>query len=181
MCSVRDGGERPAPVSIKKDIYHMQWSGLKDAQTFDRGTYFKPGAFTLKVLNCLTKQTQKSGEGFIVEFEVMETSDPVNHAVGSKGSWFQSLKNQQVAFGAVKEFLAAVYGYDLRGPGKALFEAQMVPQIEAYAAAASDGRNNLAGRLVRLQTEQVMTLKNTPFTRHTWSPAPRAAAGGAAV
>ncbi len=149
----------------------MLWSGLKDAQTFDRGTYLNPGNYTLKVVNCLTKQTQKSGEGFIVEFEILESSDPVNHAVGTKASWFQSLKNVQVAFGAVKEFLAAVYGYQLgTAPGKAKFEAEMGPQIEAYAAAASDGRNNLAGQIVKVQTQMVKTQKQTDFTRHTWSP-----------
>ncbi len=148
----------------------MLWSGLKDAQTFDRGTYLKPGAYTLKIVNCLTKQTQKSGEGFIVEFEVLESSCP-DHPVGSKASWFQSLKNVQVAFGAIKEFLAAVYGYPLNtAPGKAKFEAEMSPNIEAYAAAASDGRNHLAGQIVKVQTEQVKTQKQTDFTRHTWIP-----------
>lgn len=147
----------------------MLWSGLKDAQTFDRGTFFKPGAYTLKIVNCLTKQTVKSGEGFIVEFEIMETSDPVNHPVGSKASWFQKLANVPVAFGAIKEFLAAVYGFDLRTQ-KAQFDAQMGPQIEAYAAAASDGRNNLAGQIVKVQTEQVKTQKGGDFTRHAWTP-----------
>ncbi len=83
----------------------MLWSGLKDAQTFDRGTFFQPGSYTLKIVNCLTKQTQKSGEAWIVEFEVLESSNPTAHAVGSKGSWFQKLSNVQVAFGAIKEFV----------------------------------------------------------------------------
>lgn len=149
----------------------MLWSGLKDAQTFDRGTYLNPGDYTLKIVNCLTKQTQKSGEGFIVEFEVLETSDPVHHAVGSKATWFQGLKNVQVSLGAIKEFLAAVFGYPLnQAPYKARFEAEMGPQLEAIAAAASDGRNYLAGQIVKVKTEQVKTQKQTDFTRHTWSP-----------
>jgi hypothetical protein len=147
----------------------MLWAGLKDAQTFDRGTFLKPGSYTLKITNCLTKNTVKSGEAFIVEFEVLETTDPVNHAVGTKASWFQKLANVPVAFGAIKEFLAAVYGYDLRTM-KARFEAEMGPQIEAYAAAASDGRNFLAGQIVKVQTEQTKTQKQVDFTRHNWTP-----------
>ncbi len=149
----------------------MLWAGLKDAQTFDRGTFFKPGSYTLKIVNCLTKQTVKSGEGFIVEFEVLETTDPTNHPVGSKASWFQKMANVPVAFGAIKEFLAAVYGYPLSQPVyKARFETEMGPQLEAYAAAASDGRNHLAGQIVKVQTEQTKTQRGGDFTRHMWSP-----------
>ena len=148
----------------------MLWSGLKDAQTFDRGTYLNPGDYTLKIVNCLTKQTQKSGEGFIVEFEVLESTNPL-HAVGSKCTWFQGLKNVQVSLGAIKEFLAAVYGYPLNRPEyKARFEAEMNPQLEAIAAAASDGRNILAGQIVKVNTTMVTTQQNKPFTRHTWTP-----------
>ncbi len=147
----------------------MLWSGLKDAQTFERGTFLKPGAYTLKIVNGLTKTTIKSGEAFIMEFEVLESSDLVNHPIGSKASWFQKLANVPVAFGAIKEFIAAVYGYDLRTM-KAQFEAQICPQIEAYAAAATDGRNYLAGQIVKCQTEQTKTQKQMDFTRHVWSP-----------
>ena len=147
----------------------MLWAGLKDAQTFERGTFLKPGSYTLRIVNGLTKNTIKSGEAFIIEFEVLETTDPVNHPVSSKCSWFQKLSNVPVAFGAIKEFLAAVYGYDLRTM-KPRFDAEMGPQIEAIAAAATDGRNFLAGQIVKVQTEQTKTQKQQDFTRHTWSP-----------
>lgn len=150
------------------------WDGLDTAQTYDRGTFLKPGRYTLKIKNCIDKMTVKSGQAFIVEFEVVETSDPANHPVGSTCSWFQKMSNRQVALGAVKEFMAAVYGYPLGDPNyKARFEREVAPQLVAIATAATTS-NSLAGQVVKVETSMVTTQpkpgqpQGSPFTRHNW-------------
>lgn len=140
---------------------------LASAQVYDKGTYFKPGMYDLKVIKAVEKESQSSGPISIVEFEIVKTSDPVNHPVGSKATWIQKLTDKKVALGALKEFIYAVLGKDPRNPQDT---AAVEPKINAYADAMYD-ENALAGLSVHLQTSQTKTKKGMDFTRHAFSPA----------
>lgn len=145
------------------------WDGLDKAQTFEKGTFLKPGVYTLRIKTCLDKMTRKSGQAYIVEFEVLASSNS-EHPVGTSVTWFQKMADRDVAFGAIKEFLAAVYQKDLRQKTeKEDFERTIAPSLPAIAD-ASTKTNSLAGQVVNVEVTQIKTQKNLDFSRHAWSP-----------
>lgn len=155
--------------------------GLAQGQVFERGTYLtaNPGgsAYDLEIVKCIGKKARKAGESFIVEFRVLSARDlapqdfgpgaaQVRNPVGSKATWFQKLSDADIAFGAIKEFLYAVGGFDdIRAAS-----AAMDSTIEQTADAAVSTANILAGRKVHVETQMVKTQAGKDFTRHTWSP-----------
>jgi len=147
----------------------FQGSGLKNAKTFERGAYLGVGAYQLQigkfVLRAGEKATRKSGDALIVEFEVKRTSNPA-HPVGSKATWYQSLKDKDVAYGAIKEFLYAVL--------KAETKEQQALVDETIEKVLDDAIDNgkLNGFVVDVQTSMKKTAgRGLDFTVHAWSPA----------
>ena len=150
----------------------IDWSQLGQAPIFERGNYFNPGRYKLRLLRCLSKQTQKSGIGFISEFEVLESDNPA-HPIGSKGTYFVKMAQQQQAFSNVKEMLAAILGFDVTNREHlAQFEREVSPQLgNIMTALESQGTAVLQGReTVSVECRIKMTQRNTEFTLHTWSP-----------
>jgi hypothetical protein len=145
------------------------WDGLKDAQVFEKGNFFGVGVFDLEVGRCLTKQTIKSGLGFIVEFDVLTSTNPA-HKTGSKGTWFQKMENQMVAFSAIKEFIIALHGFDPKLDA-ARIEQDLAPHISALMDHGTGPANGFAGKRIRLETFMTKTKsRGTDFTVHRWSP-----------
>lgn len=146
------------------------FDGLKDAPIFEQGNYFGVGIYDVRVVRCLVKQTYRSGLGFIAELEVLSSNNPA-HAVGSKGSWFQGIsKNQATAFGAIKEFVAALYGFDAKADAQRI-KTELEPHIEALMNEAVGPNNTFAGRPVHLETFMKKTReKGLDFTVHRWTP-----------
>lgn len=146
------------------------FDGLKDAQIFEQGNYFGVGIYDVRVIRCIVKQTYRSGLGFIAELEVLSSNNPA-HAVGSKGTWFQSLtKNQATAFSAIKEFVAALYGFDIKADAQRI-KLELEPHIEALMNEAVGPNNTFAGRCVHLETYVKKTReKGLDFTVHRWTP-----------
>ena len=145
-------------------------SGLKDAKMFERGAYLGVGKFQLEITKVLTKDTRKSGNGFIVEFTVVQTSDEKNHPVGSKATWFQSLLDKDVAWGAIKEWAYAVMGFKNTKEDTDRAKKELDPVIEDLCDEAID-KGALNGKRVNVETHMKKTGKDKDFTVHTWSPA----------
>lgn len=167
------------------------FGNLKDAKMFEKGTPIKctpvkdaSGAITgyrnenlvLEITKTLVKKTQTKGFAFIAEFIVVESSNELN-PVGSSCSWYQNLTDENVSGGAMKEFLGAVYGYDLKSKAhKDAFVKDFEPHIERYADdAADESKNPLKGKRLRCEAIMVKTKKNSDFTRMNWAPMQRAA------
>lgn len=149
------------------------FKGLRNASVFERGVYLKAGGdYLLEIEKCLVKETRKSGYGFIVELKVLESKGPDVNPVGSKATWFQSLRDKNVAFGAIKEFMYAVLGLDLANAAdKKMIEETIDPQIEQMMEEAIEG-GKFNGLQVRVQTSSKLTAaKQVNFTVHTWRPA----------
>lgn len=148
------------------------WDGLDKAQTFERGVFLKPGIYDLKIKRCLDKTTRKSGQAFIVEFEVLATNNPSVHQVGQTVSWFQKMADRDVAFGAITEFLAAVCQCDLRVKEDTdRFNATYKPQTPGIMKAAVDEKvNYLKDKPVRVQVSLTKTQKGFDFSKHDYSP-----------
>jgi hypothetical protein len=146
------------------------FAGLKDAPIFTQGNYLDVGIYDVRIIRCLVKQTQRSGIGFIAELEILTSTNP-KHSPGTTASWFQGLtKNQATAFGAIKEFVVALYGLDPKADGERI-KAEVEPNIEAIMNAAVGVQNILAGRCVHLETFTKKTReKGLDFTVHRWTP-----------
>lgn len=150
------------------------FSGLRNASVFERGVFLQPGTYQLLINKCIVKETRKSGDGYIVEMTVQKSSNPA-HPEGSKASWFQALRDKDVAFGALKEFIYATLGY--RWPDdKETILAKVDPVIEELIDSSlpteQGGENSFAGKSVCVQTFLKKTAgKGLDFTVHRWSPA----------
>jgi hypothetical protein len=150
----------------------IDWSQIAQAPIFERGNYFSPGRYKLHLLRCLSKQTQKSGVAFITEFEVLESDNPA-HPIGSKGTYFVKMVQQQQAFSNIKEMVAAVLGFDISNPEHMQqIEQQLNPQLPALMTALEvQGVAVLGGReTVSVECRVIMTKMNKEFTLHVWSP-----------
>lgn len=150
----------------------IDWSQIGTAPIFERGNYFNPGRYKLRLLRCLSKQTQKSGMAFIAEFEVLESDNPA-HPIGSKGTYFVKMANQQQAFSNVLEMMAAILGFDISNPEHInQINAQLRPQLAGLMTALeTQGTAVLGGReVVSVECRIILTKSNTEFTLHVWAP-----------
>ncbi len=167
------------------------FDGIGEAEIFERGKYFPPGfRGVLEVKRTIAKETVKSGIGFIVEFEVIEVARPgtgynagdehndkiVKHelapvVVGEKRTWFQGMNDKTVAFPSIKEWAAAVAGYN-PGTDKDAIEAEVAPELSKELGVATDNPadNDFCGQYVCVETSHKLTKKKNDFTVHVWTP-----------
>lgn len=146
------------------------FEGLRNAPVFERGAFLGVGVYDLTIERCLVKATRKSGDAFIVEFNITKSEGPGANPVGSKASWFQKLADKNIAFGAIKEFLYAALGYDY-AKDKEKIAAEVDPKIEELMSeAVAPEKNALKGVRVRCQVNMKKTQKGADFSMHTWSP-----------
>ena len=147
------------------------FEGIEDAEIFERGKYLAGGfRGVLECQRTIAKETIKSGLGFIVEFNVIETNMPDAHPIGSRCTWFQKMSDKTVAWPAIKVWAAAMSGYGAHQ--KEEIEREVSPALKGLlnAATSSPADNDLVGIRVCVETEQVKTKNDKDFTRHTWAP-----------
>lgn len=150
------------------------FKGLRDAKVFERGVFLSEGGYRLRVLKCLLKHTRKSGDAYIVEFEVVKSSNE-KHPVGSKATWFQKMTDPDVAFGALKLFMYAMLGFEYP-KDKDLLVAEIDPKLEELMAETCveiDGRKvrehgTLDGKLIDVTVALKDTTAGKKFSNHVW-------------
>lgn len=153
----------------------FDWSQIGTAPIFERGNYFNPGRYKLRLLRCLSKETQKSGTAFIAEFEVLESDNPA-HPIGSKGTYFVKMGSQQdkqIGFSNILEMMAAILGFDITNREHVTqIDQQLRPQLAGLMTALeTQGTAVLSGReTVSVECRIKLTKRNTEFTLHTWVP-----------
>lgn len=149
----------------------FDFSGVENAQIFERGNFLPPGGkYRLRVMRTIVKKTRKSGDAFIAEFEVIE-SDLDEVKVGSRYSWFQKLVDTDVAFPAIKEFIATLLGFDVRDKeGMKEFNGKVKSVLqEASEEYSKEEDHPLHGLEILCETYQKETKQGKDFTVHSWS------------
>lgn len=147
------------------------FAGMRDAKMYDKGVPLTPGTYALEVTKCLYKNTRK-GPAFIVEFNVLATTNDAEHPKASKRSWFQKMTDLDVAHGSLKQFAAAIYGFD-PGTQKDQIERELSPKVEKLMLDACDESLNIfKGKKVLVECVMTKTKDGGPFTRHIWTPCP---------
>ena len=161
------------------------FAGLRDAKTFDRGTYLKAGTYEVRIKRALFKKTRANGDAFIVEFVVEKSeyearkkaaiaafgAQPFDMAAlektlpnqqGSTATWYQSLKDIDIGFGALKSFAASILGQKPEDP-------EFIDAVEGFMnSVVNEGVIN--GFLIPVEVITVKTKKDTDFSLHKWGP-----------
>jgi len=145
------------------------FDGMATAKTFAQPNYLKPGLYDLRIVRCLVLDTQRSGVGFIVELEVLSSTHS-DHPVGSTASWFQGMsKNHATAEGAIKEFVCALMGIELKDETR--IQNEINPNIIGWLEAAIGPQNIFRGRCIHVETFMKKTReRGLDFTVHRWTP-----------
>lgn len=146
------------------------FSGMKEAQVGQGGVYFTDGSYVVEVTECIAKKSRKGDSLYIVEARVLEgTTSPTVRTnakgaeetiypkkAGTKASWVVNMRHD-AALGNIKGFLAAAIGCD----------EDQIGEEEAEESVSAD--NPLAGMIVRLDCETIITQNKNDFTLHRWS------------
>jgi hypothetical protein len=159
------------------------FAGLKSAKAFDRGTFLKPGQYEVRVKRAIFKKTRAKGDAFILEFVIERStyevdkkkaitalgSNPYNlqdlektlpNPVGSTASWYQSLQDIDIGFGALKSFAANILGQKTEDP-------EFIEAVEGFMnSVVNEGVIN--GMLIPVEVVLVKTKKDTDFSLHKW-------------
>jgi hypothetical protein len=120
--------------------------------------------------------TKRNGDKmFLCEFTVLSTNLPETVSVGGRHSWSQNMKEVETATRACISFLYAALGLD-PSRDKARIDSEVKPKQNMLLNNAASDANPLAGAEVDLQTDEITTKANKPFTVHTFSAVAKAAA-----
>jgi len=164
------------------------FTGIEDADLFQRGKFLTPDFVgVLEVRKTVAFQTRSHGMAFIVEFEILESNKPegttrtiqVDGAekvvadafpVGTKATWFQKLSDKDIAFPAIKAFVAVLSGYTLDQKDK--IDEELSPELADLLDTCTEtpDDNPLVGLRINVTTTGVVTKNNRDFTRHDWDP-----------
>jgi hypothetical protein len=155
------------------------WDGIEKANVYERGRFFEAGFNGIvRVSKTIYKQTRAKGVAFIVELDVEETNMPDQHPVGSKGSWYQSMNDKDVAFSAVLEWVAACLEIGKHqkeeieqlktGKNEETGKLVLIELLD-HAINAPD-TNEFVGTRLRLSTRMRKTKANTDFTVYDFTP-----------
>lgn len=163
------------------------FAGLKTAKTFERGTFLKAGpagyTYEVRVKRAIFKKTRTKGDAFILEFGVEKSSyevdkkkaiaafgqNPFNlqdlekslpNPEGSTASWYQSLQDIDIGFGALKSFAASILGQKPEDP-------EFIEAVEGFMnSVVNEGVIN--GMLIPVEVVPIKTKKDTDFSLHKW-------------
>lgn len=159
------------------------FAGLKNAKTYDRGVWLKPGTYEIRVKRAIYKKTRTKGDAFILEFTVEKSSYETEkqkalaalagqsfslaeldkilpNAAGTSASWYQSLQDMDIGFGSLKGFAANILGEKPEDP-------EFIEAVEGFLnAVVNEGVIN--GCLVPVEVVMVKTKKGEDFSRHNW-------------
>jgi|SRR5271157_845872 len=159
------------------------FAGLKSAKTFERGTFLKPGTYAVRVKRAIFKKTRTKGDAFILEFTVEQSTyevdkkkaiaafgtNPFNmqelekllpNPEGSTASWYQSLQDIDIGFGALKSFAASILGQKTEDP-------EFIEAVEGFMNSVVN-EGVIDGMLLPVEVVQVKTKKDTDFSLHKW-------------
>jgi hypothetical protein len=159
------------------------FAGLRNAKTFERGVWLKNGQYLIRVKRAIFKKTRAKGDAFILEFSIEQSTyeadkkraiaafgaTPFSMAdlektlpnqVGSAASWYQSMKDIDIGFGALKSFAAEILGDKPEDP--AFIEA-----VEGFMnAVVNEGVIN--GMLIPVEVLTVKKKDGGDFSLHKW-------------
>jgi len=159
------------------------FAGLRDAKTFERGTWLKEGSYEVRVKRAIFKKTRAKGDAFILEFTIeksdyeekkrkaiaafggapfsmAELEKTLPNQAGTSASWYQSLKDIDIGFGALKAFAASILGQKPDDP-------EFIEAVEGFMdGVVNQGAIN--GMRLPVEVVMVKTKADGDFSLHKW-------------
>jgi len=159
------------------------FAGLRDAKTFDRGIWLKTGKYLIRVKRAIFKKTRAKGDAFIMEFaieksdyeadkkkaiaaygttpfDMKELEKLLPNQAGTSASWYQSLKDMDIGFGALKSFAADILGQKPEDP-------EFIEAVEGFMnAVVNEGAIN--GMLIPVEVVPTKKKDGGDFSLHKW-------------
>lgn len=145
------------------------FGGIKEAQENGKLPWLSPGfQGDVNIDRMVYKITRGKGEpAVITEFTVLSTNMPKEHPVGSRRSWYQSMKEKQTGLGALKGFLYGVFGAAKTDVAK---RAMVDDRSEEVLDEAVGEKQVLANKRLHVQCDTIQKKDKTDFTLYTWGP-----------
>jgi hypothetical protein len=160
----------PTPRTPREHVERRQpFRGLREAKTFNSGSFLDNGRYRLKIQKCIYKKLNAGGNAFIVEATVLESTNE-KHPVGAQRSWFQ--KENESFQSAVKLFCYAATGFDEKNAvHEKRIKTEVEPNCETIMLKAIT-EDLLKGREVFVDvTSKPKKKTEGDFSLHTFSPA----------
>lgn len=158
----------------------MREEKTKNEQTGQETTalvYDQPANYTLKIRRCTWKESRKKDNFYIVEAEVVKSSNP-RVAVGQVRTWMQAMDND-VGPTAVTDFMFAALGFDRRQSDELakIKELDASNAIQDMLAETLDDpsdaacKNSLKDHVVECEVKEIITKgEKKKFNLHTFTP-----------
>jgi hypothetical protein len=131
---------------------------------------FLEGEYIVLVEKSLVTQRKPC---FVLETKIIQSSNP-NRPAGSNAAWVQKLDDPDVAYPSIKRCVVCALGcatdqqvIDLGWNLGELLNAAADPDAPASNVYP---QNPLKDRYLSVIVTNILTKKNTPFTRHDWYP-----------
>jgi len=159
-----------------------QFASVNDATVTQGGVYFTPGMYVIKVLATKTSKSARNGRDyFIVECEVVESSNPADWPVGAHASQVIDISNIMGPVN-IKAFVCAASDVN---PLAEDADAQVLTAWNTALPSAAPwtfekiceyaiAQNCFEDVILDLECVNIKTKANKDFTKHLWTP--RAAA-----
>lgn len=137
--------------------------------------YKCPALYTLKVKRCTWKETREKKQFYIVEAEVVSSSNP-DVPVGCTRNWMQSMDNDS-GNSSAPAFVFACIGLDQKDSTDLAKIKAMTAQIPKILASTLEEPtdptcvNSLKDKLVNVEVSEIITkAKGTRFSLHRFFP-----------
>lgn len=158
------------------------FAGFNGAKTYASAQYFDlekdggPGVYVCRAKDIFLKQTRESGPAIIVEWEVVQSSNP-GVPIGSTRGDVSPLNKKDMTAQNLIAMIAALYGFNRnQADHLEVINGQIGPKLETVLKAMCYEKI-LNDHLVTITTMPHVTRQNKHITKRVYSPAPGAIAG----
>lgn len=139
------------------------FGGIEKAKFSEGGSYIQTGVHRLEVDSCKHIKTKDGIDAFVVEFKILESSNP-KHEPGSLASHMIQIKPNTPALGNISQFLQT----SLSKPGELVAPEAITEEAVLYSTSEA---NPLKGTIVRAVGTEIKTKgKGLPFTKIKYFP-----------
>ncbi len=130
------------------------FGGIEKATFSEGGVYVLPGVYRVKLLACKHIRTRTQKDAFVVEMEILESSNKERQP-GSVMSWMVTM-DKEPALGNVKQFISVAV------------PCAMDQVNEEGVLYIVGEKNPLKGRVLRIAATEIQTKAGRPFTKVKW-------------
>ena len=140
------------------------FKGIQGASSVGKGDYLSTGVHRLKLLRAFVKHTKVGKDGIIFNVEVLESSNP-KYGKGTQSTIYIEPRPLVNWLGDVKNVVMACCGSRI---GEAVAE-DYVDEETMEGVMGGEG-TLLAGAIFKCNAYEIMTKRNTPFTKYACEP-----------